>query len=726
MKISLESEAWGEILQHSPVIICTIDRNGCYKFINDACKVSLGYEPEELIGTHTLSFIHPDDLQLVKDSISKLLISETHVKISAFRFKNAKGEWRWLQTSISNQLNNPAINALISNSIDITETVNNKLKLQEREKNFKSFFEYHPDITLLHSKEGIIVDLNAAALSFFALPKQDLMNRPFTDFLSPETVPFYEKSLQKARKGESLKLNLEISSEGQANFAFAAALIPVMVKGETVGVYTILKDTNVANRSHHIIKQQAEKLNTIMESLTEAFFTMDKDWNFTYVNPELERLFGTEREELLGKNFFALVDEKIKKEFFRNYNDALERGKTANYETYLEKFNIWLQVKAFPSEEGLSVFLSDITEKVKSRQDLEKLSLVASKTTNGVVITNSNILVEWVNEGFTKLTGYTLSEVKGKIPGSVLMGEETDSKTYDRLIKNLKQGKPFHDEILLYKKSGDKLWILLDISPVIDEAGEVIRNVSIMTDVTFRKEVEESQLQLTKDLFRQNRDLQEFTYIVSHNLRSPVANAMGLIDLLSSSDKNSESFDIPLTYLKTSVQQLDAVLRDLNTILTIRERKDTVNSERIQLNQICNQVLKEFKETLAVFGGVVNIDIEENIFVRGNKAYLYSIFYNLLSNAIKYRSTRRALKVNIKCFCRTDRGIILSFSDNGVGFDIGLAGDKIFKLYKRFHNNSNGRGKGLFLIKTYLEAMGGHIEVNSLVNSGTRFLIYLQ
>ena len=699
-------------------------------FLNNESSAStfreLGYTPEQLVGTNALHLVHPEDFPVVKESLSKVLASDGYIQMSDFRFKNANGEWRWLETTLSNQLQNPAIKALVASSRDITERIHNRLKLQESEQRFKSLFDHHLDIVLHQNRDGLIIDVNTATLAFFGIQKQDILNRPFSDFIPPGIVPICKQTLQDALNGESVKFDITISFPGKGDVNFEIAKIPIIVDGETIGVYSILRDITDITRTTLINRQQALKLNTILESITDAFYTLDRNWTFTYVNSELERLFQTKREQLLGKNLWDLTDESIKQELFNQFSQAVESGKSTHFKTYLGNYDIWLQVKAFPSEDGLSVFLDDISERVKSEQELEKLSLVASKTTNGVIIIGADGLTEWVNDGFEKITGYTFAEVVGKDSCALLQGEDTDKGTVKKIYSKIKEGKGFTEEIIIYKKSGEKVWFLLDITPVLNDKSEVVRFIIIQSDITFRKEAEASQLELTKDLFRQNKDLQQFTYIVSHNLRSPVANAMGLVEILSTSDKESDSFDLPLSYLKTSVTKLDTVLRDLNMILSVRDKKDNVIKEKVQLASVCQQVVGNFRESLETDGSEVNIEVKESDYVRGNKAYVYSIFYNLLSNSIKFRSTQRALRVKIKCLGSTDKGTIISFSDNGSGFDMELAGDKVFQLYKRFHTSSDGRGMGLFLIKTHLDAMGGHIEVSSKVNEGTRFLIYLK
>ncbi|WP_224997764.1 PAS domain S-box protein [Cesiribacter sp. SM1] len=725
-KARQKNELHQAIVEHGVDMLAMLDQELNYLHSEGSIHRQMGYTNEQLIGTNALNYIHPDDISLATDLLSKILTSSSYIKVPDYRFKNAKGEWRWIETTISNQLNNPEVRALVANSRDVTERIETRLKLRESEQRFKSLFENHLDIVLFQDREGIIIDANATTLSFFGVEKEEILNHPFSYFLTPEVIPICDKALRDALNGEWVRYEATIPFEGKGTYTFDIAKIPVVVNGSAIGVYSILRDVTEIHQYNKTIRRQAEKLNNIMESITDAFFTLDKNWIFTYVNSEFDRILHTNREQLIGKSIWDIFPEELNGEFHRHYSEALETGKSAHFEAYLKHLDVWLQVKAFPSEEGLSVYFDDVTEKVKSRLELERLSLVASKITNGVVITDADGLIEWVNEGFVALTGYTLPEVAGKAPVSFLTGEETDKIVLERFIEKRMQSKPFHEEMLNYKKSGEKIWLLLEVTPVLNEAGKVSRFITIQSDISYRKEVEESQLQLTKDLFNQNRDLQQFTYIVSHNLRSPVANAMGLVDILSMISKDSAEFNTSLNFLRKSVNQLDTVLRDLNMILSIRDKRDTIDRESIPLALVCQQAISDLSEPLHACGAEVKMGIDESINVQGDKAYIYSIFHNLLSNAIKYRASGRSLVVNIECMSNTGTGTTISLSDNGSGFDTESAGDKVFKLYKRFHANSDGRGIGLFLVKTHLDAMGGHIEVTSEVNVGTRFLIYFK
>lgn len=686
----------------------------------------LGYTSELLIGINALSLVYPEDQERVKEAFSKVLASEEVIYFPEYRLKDAKGNWRWLQTTMSNHLKNPMVKAVVSNSREITEKVRIRQKLRENEQRFKSLFEHHIDMVVFQNREGIVIDVNPSTLSFFEVQKQEILNRPLSRFLPPEVASVCDQRLQKALEGKSLRFELTIPIINKGLFTFEIAKIPVIVDGEALGVFSIFRDITEISHSNTTIRQQAEKVNTILESITDAFFTIDRNWKFTTVNSEFEKLFRTTRKEIIGKSIRTFFLDEVEESSFQKLYETSETGKTVPFRSYIQKLDIWLEVKAYPSEEGMSVFIEDITERVKSRKELEKLSLVASKTTNGVVIMSAEGKAEWVNEGFTHLTGYSPREVIGRRPTYLLKKGVSDKILVQRIKEKQKLGKSFSEEMMIFHKSGKKLWLLIDVTPVMNEQGEISKFIAIQTDITERKETEEKQAQLTKDLFRQNRDLQQFTYIVSHNLRSPVASVMGLTEILNTTDRNSATFQTSLDYLKKSSEALDMVLKDLNLILSIRDKKGTTGNEKVQLSQVLDQVKTALKEPLESCGGEVFIKVGEDVFVKGNRSYLYSIFYNLLSNSIKYRSTDRSLEVFVQCFERKEKGVLVSFSDNGLGFDSNNSGDKVFKLYQRFHHHSEGRGIGLFLVKTHIDAMDGYIEVNSQVNEGTSFLIYLK
>ncbi len=462
-----------------------------------------------------------------------------------------------------------------------------------------------------------------------------------------------------------------------------------------------------------------------LERIADGYIEVDKDWTITYFNRQAERVLQVDRRQCMGRNYWEVFPNAVNTRFDYYLHLAVETGQPVHFEGLSTRTSRWLEVKALPAAEGLSIFISNITDRVTAAKHLEQLALVAQGTDNGVIITDAQGRIEWVNDGFTKHTGYTLADMVGRSPGEVLEGPDTDSEVSATIRAYQQRPEPFSLTVLNYTKAGEKLWVLLHVTPIYNQAGELTQFISIQQNINAQKAMEDQQAQLTQDLYEHNRDLQQFTYMLSHNLRAPLANALGLSRLLVQVGKQSPVFDASLMHLRQSLEQVDGVLHDLNLVLSLRDQQHRQAPETVALAEVCEQALQHWSQALAACNGHVTLDMAEGLLVRGTRAYVYSIFDNLLSNALKYRSPERPLHISIQCVEGAHGGVSITFADNGSGFDQAKAGPKLFQLYQRFHGGQQGRGLGLFLVKTHVEAMGGTIEVSSQLNAGTRFVIHL-
>jgi PAS domain S-box-containing protein len=287
----------------------------------------------------------------------------------------------------------------------------------------------------------------------------------------------------------------------------------------------------------------------------------------------------------------------------------------------------------------------------------------------------------------------------------------------EKLREAFTTGKPVRfDMFAAQGTSAPRHWDVVKVPMV--ENGRVVGVHMLARDITEKVKSQE-------EMFAQNRDLQQFTYIVSHNLRAPLANALGLVGLLGTEEAASPYFAQTHAHLQANLHHLDQVLRDMNTILAIRDQQGLEAPEPVVLADVVHQVVQGLHECLNQASGTFDVRIPATFRVHTNRAYLHSIFFNLLSNALKYRAPERSLHVVVTATGEPTGAKTIVVADNGSGFDQERAGTNLFQLYQRFHAQPAGRGVGLYLVKTHVESMGGRIEAYSRVGEGTRFSIFL-
>ena len=368
----------------------------------------------------------------------------------------------------------------------------------------------------------------------------------------------------------------------------------------------------------------------------------------------------------------------------------------------------------------------DVTVEKQKQQQLKLLESVVTSTTDSVVITEAEPFdgpgpkIVYVNEAFTKMTGYSAAEVIGKTP-RILQGPKSDKAELKEFSERMRKWQTSEITVLNYKKNGEEFWNNFIVSPIADEKGSYTHWIAIERDVTKSKLAEIERTKITDDLIQRNRDLEQFTFIISHNLRAPTANIIGLAKFLQDETLLLDEQQECLKALATSVAGLDSVIKDLNATLQIKnglkEKREVIFFSKL-VNDIVDSIGNLINKDNVQF--ILDFLAVDEIF--SIKAYFHSVFFNLITNSIKYAKPGQAARIEIKS--KTENGkIILTFKDNGIGIDLNRNGGKVFGLYERFHAHLEGKGIGLFMVKTQVEALGGKITIDSELNKGTEITI---
>ncbi|RAV98645.1 sensor histidine kinase [Pseudochryseolinea flava] len=225
------------------------------------------------------------------------------------------------------------------------------------------------------------------------------------------------------------------------------------------------------------------------------------------------------------------------------------------------------------------------------------------------------------------------------------------------------------------------------------------------------------------ELIKHNNELRQFSYTVSHNLRGPVASLLGLISLLREEQLTPHDREISI-HLKTSAQRLDTIINDLGKIIDIRHDIFQIR-QKVNLLREVDEITQVLQKDIEQFDVKIEKHIATTDELYSVQPMVHSILYNLISNAIKYRSPERRPVVEIT-FRENPQHYIIEVGDNGLGIDLERYKDDLFKLYKRFHYHTEGKGLGLYLVKLQTEALGGSVHVDTEINRSTRFTVYLR
>ncbi|MFY0568398.1 PAS domain-containing sensor histidine kinase [Archangium lansingense] len=248
------------------------------------------------------------------------------------------------------------------------------------------------------------------------------------------------------------------------------------------------------------------RISGILESLTDAFLSLDTEWRFTYANEDAQRVLSSLGAEgsLLGRSLWEVVPEVRGSRFEHEYRRAMREQRAVHFEEFFPPAETWFEVHAYPSPNGISIFFRDVTARRRTEARLRILESVVTTASDSVVITEAGPLDEpgprivYVNEGFTRMTGYRSEEVLGRTP-RMLQGPGTDRTATARLRSALERSEPIQLELLNYKKDGTPFWVELSVVPVLDEQGHLAHWTAVMRDTTERRRAEESALRLARE-----------------------------------------------------------------------------------------------------------------------------------------------------------------------------------------------------------------------------------
>ena len=479
-----------QVLEQAIDAVVTIDQDNHVTFFNAAAEKLWGYSRSEVIGENVKMLV-PNEFRANHDNYVDANRSTGEDKIVGtsrdVEVQRKDGSRIWANLSLSK--------VTLDDKITYTAFVKDITEQRRAQEIVSQTLEQAIDAVVTIDQNNNVTFYNSAAVKLWGYSREEVIGQNVKMLVPSEFRTNHDNYVNANRTtGEDkivgLSRDVEVERKDGSRLWANLSLSKVEIGDEII--YTaFVKDITEQRRAQEIVNQT-------LEQALDAVVTIDENNNITFFNAAAEQLWGYGRDEVIGQNVKMLVPAAIQSvhDDYVNANRETGQDKIVGTSREVEVHRkdgeiLWgkLSLARVRLDDATiyTAFVQDVTKDVENRERFKLLSLVADETDNSVIITNAEGLIEYVNPGFQRMTGYTFEDVKGRKPGQVLQGKLTDPSSVARIREKLHAREPFYEEILNYSKDGEPYWISLSINPIFDSSGRLDRFISVQANVTDTK-----------------------------------------------------------------------------------------------------------------------------------------------------------------------------------------------------------------------------------------------
>jgi PAS domain S-box-containing protein len=725
-KLEKSEKQYRQIVETAEEGIMQLDENSRISFVNKKTCEILEYSEKELIGKEHFNFMgaYEKENALIAFERRKKGISEKF----PITFLSKKGKEVLTYVSV-----NPIFDdqANFKGSLGMISDITEKKKADEDNKFKANLLNTIGQAVIATDLYGNINYWNQAAENMYGWSKEETLGKPISPFVEP-----VKTTTETAQIMEVLKNGLNWSGESimqkKDGLNFPALITHSPIYNENndlsgvIGIYSDITKTkkleNLLEKTNRLAAIGSWEIDVLKgtvywSDITKEIREVDKDFM-----PQLE----------VGISYFK---EGIDKETIsKKVQECINNGTSWDEELQILTFKgNYKWVRTIGEGEFLNGKCIRIHGSFQDISDRKKVAeeLRISQSNLQAIIENTDAAIYSLDTKFRYIAfnKSLYNSLKQNFGLDIKIGDNTYSflekldseeakkwkKTYAKALK----GKTVKFEKEFTSDGVYKCYSFI-INPI--WTNKTIIGLSCFAhDITVQKEEQKEKEKMIYDIIQHNQDLEQFSYIVSHNLRAPTANIIGFTEILQDEILTKQEQKELLQGLSASVLGLDSIIKDINFILQ-SQREVHNKKEVIVFSKLVEDIILSIGNLIDIKSMQIMTDFAEVDEIYSLKVYMYSIFYNLISNSVKYSKPNQKQFIDIKS--KNENGkIILTFKDNGLGFDMKSKSDKIFGLYNRFHSHVEGKGMGLFMVKTQVESLGGEISVVSELNEGTKFTI---
>ncbi len=730
------------------VLITQID-DGFFIRVNEGFSTLTGYTRKDVTGKSSLEinlWKYPEDRLKVVSALRERGICENLEVV--FQRKDGTPVTGLISAKIINIQGVPHI---MSVTRDISDRKRIETALRESELKYRSLIENTSDVVFCVNEKGEYQFANNVFASTFGQKPEYFIGKTFWDVYPKEHADYrQETNRQVFETGEARSLEVTVPLPDRIMYFLAKANPIKDENGIVVMNLTTATDITARKEAEKALHDSEEKFRQLVENSHDIIYTLTSDGIFTFVSPAWTALLGHPLNQVVGQSFVPFVhpdDVPACAEWLKKVIETGERQEGVEYRVcHLDGTWCWHTSSAVPlrNESGTVIGFEgtarDITEskhvEEALRESEEKLNTLFSSMTEMVVLHELvfdekgeavNYRITDCNNAFTAITGIEKSDASGKLATDVF---QTGTAPFiDEYARVATTGVPY--EYTTYFEPLDKYFSVSAVSPKKNNFA------TITTDITGIREIQ-------NEIFAKNEELENYLYIASHDLRSPLVNIQGFSRRLQ---KHADSIktiitdssispgiksdldhiideDIPksLKFIFASVTKMDTLLAGL--LHLSRTGRTLMSIKKIDTSQLLHTIIGNYNFQLTELNAIVNISDLPPCY--GDENLLNQLFSNIIGNAIKYRDKSRQLIIEITAGIEYRR-VVYSMRDNGSGIDQRHL-EKIWDIFYKVDSSQpdTGDGLGLSIVKRIAEKHNGRVRVESEPGKGSTFFVELQ
>jgi len=742
------------LIENSNEVIIVSDLEGNRLFVSEGINRMLGYTPEEYMRLNIFNMVPAEQADSVQLILQKIVDNPHQPTTINVRVQHKNGTWRWIEAVLAGFFDVPGLNGIVINYRDVTERKESIEKLEKSEKLFRAMIEKNADMMTLALPDGKLLFVSPSLTNILGFTFEEYQSKPAFDFIHPDDVPGLMEQMIGIidSPGKSLFRQQRLLHK-DGTYRWCEGTITNMLHDANIGaLVSNFRDISERKEAEYVLAASESRFRSIIEQFPYPVVTFSSDGSYVNANKAWETMWQEKRENVKGYN--VRKDPQLIDSGLSRYVEKAFAGELAISHPYLYDPALigqtgrkrWMQMTLYPlktsSGEMLEVILvlQDVTENKEAEEKIRKLNEdLEQKVIHRTTQLESNILqLKESEEKYRTLfnsidEGYCIIEMifdEQKKPVDYLFLEinasfERQTGLLNAVGKRMREFAPNHEEhwfeiygkialtgeSIRFENRAEQLQRWYDVYAFSYGEQKNLQVGILFNDISERKKAAE-QLEAV------NKELESFTYSVSHDLRAPLRSIDGYSKMLE--EDYVKLFDEEgkrlLSVVQYNAKKMSSLIDDL--LAFSRLGRETIRKTDLNMNDLVQRVLIDINGATK---HNAEIKVGTLTSAKGDFTLISQVMVNLISNGIKYSSKKTKPIVEITSE-KKGREIIYYVRDNGEGFDMKYA-EKLFGVFQRLHkaDEFEGTGVGLAIVQRIVNKHEGKVSAEAELGKGAIF-----